>query len=282
MLPSGVIYCWLASGYLSAARCRFAYGQADVTATHYLLLQQIQIGFTFLVPAHPGSPGQRAIKWVLLLLLVSSCPFNISTKKSYTEISRNTYSRKVKLDRAIGCRSKLASEASKAWYSPSFASGSSRRLLNIRRHRSWRTCLSRQKPCEVCLCLSRLTALKHGCQRPRWSWPFYIGCCSSCGKAEVSSRLTGFCQWTKWHLDGRWHWWKMCRSAPCYFSCSTMIPSLLGRLAASMLGGPSACLLGGLSILLCWSLRRLLQHVAQILYRHDFRCRKILYKQTAK
>jgi len=25
---------------------------------------KIQIGFTFLVPAHPGSCGQRAIKWV--------------------------------------------------------------------------------------------------------------------------------------------------------------------------------------------------------------------------
>jgi len=25
---------------------------------------KIQIGFTFLVPAHLGSPGQRAIKWV--------------------------------------------------------------------------------------------------------------------------------------------------------------------------------------------------------------------------
>jgi len=24
----------------------------------------IQIGFSFLVPAHPGSPGKRAIKWV--------------------------------------------------------------------------------------------------------------------------------------------------------------------------------------------------------------------------
>jgi len=24
----------------------------------------IQIGFTVLVPAHPGSPGQRAVKWV--------------------------------------------------------------------------------------------------------------------------------------------------------------------------------------------------------------------------
>jgi len=25
---------------------------------------KIQIGFTFLVQAHPGSPGQRAVKWV--------------------------------------------------------------------------------------------------------------------------------------------------------------------------------------------------------------------------
>ena len=24
---------------------------------------KIQIGFTFLVPAHPGSPGKRAVKW---------------------------------------------------------------------------------------------------------------------------------------------------------------------------------------------------------------------------
>jgi len=25
---------------------------------------KIQNGFTFLIPAHPGSPGQRAVKWV--------------------------------------------------------------------------------------------------------------------------------------------------------------------------------------------------------------------------
>ena len=29
---------------------------------------KIQIGFTFLVPAHPGSPGQRAIKQVCVLM----------------------------------------------------------------------------------------------------------------------------------------------------------------------------------------------------------------------
>ena len=30
---------------------------------------KIQISFTFLVPAYPGSPGKEAVKWLLLLLL---------------------------------------------------------------------------------------------------------------------------------------------------------------------------------------------------------------------
>ena len=30
---------------------------------------KIQIGFTFLVPAHPGRPGKRAVKCVLCVLL---------------------------------------------------------------------------------------------------------------------------------------------------------------------------------------------------------------------
>ena len=42
-----VVGCW--HGYLSGVRCRFAYGPVDATVTHYLLLQYIQIGFTFLV-----------------------------------------------------------------------------------------------------------------------------------------------------------------------------------------------------------------------------------------
>jgi len=29
-------------------------------------LSKIEIGFTFLVQAHPGSPGKRAVKWVCL------------------------------------------------------------------------------------------------------------------------------------------------------------------------------------------------------------------------
>jgi len=34
---------------------------------------KIQIGFTFLVPAHPGSPGQRAIKRVCVRVRVRVC-----------------------------------------------------------------------------------------------------------------------------------------------------------------------------------------------------------------
>ena len=33
---------------------------------------KIQIGFTFLVPAHPGSPGQRAVKRVYVCTLGNS------------------------------------------------------------------------------------------------------------------------------------------------------------------------------------------------------------------
>jgi len=54
-------WCWRA--YLSAARCRLAYAAADATATHFL-----HIGFTFLVPAHLGSPGKRAIKRVYVCI----------------------------------------------------------------------------------------------------------------------------------------------------------------------------------------------------------------------
>jgi len=32
---------------------------------------KIQIGFTFLVPAHPGSPGKRAVKWVCVFVAIS-------------------------------------------------------------------------------------------------------------------------------------------------------------------------------------------------------------------
>jgi len=44
---------------------------------------EIQIGFTFLVPAHLGSPGQRAVKWVSGCVPIpiespSVCPFYVA------------------------------------------------------------------------------------------------------------------------------------------------------------------------------------------------------------
>ena len=35
---------------------------------------KIQIGFTFLVPAHPGSPGKRAVKRVCVCVLADLFP----------------------------------------------------------------------------------------------------------------------------------------------------------------------------------------------------------------
>ena len=34
---------------------------------------KIQIGFTFLVPAYPGSPGQRAVKRVCVCVTLMAC-----------------------------------------------------------------------------------------------------------------------------------------------------------------------------------------------------------------
>jgi len=62
-----VVGCW--RGYLSGPRCRLAYFPADATAAHRLLLQKIQIGFTFLVTTHPGSPGKKAVKRARVFIL---------------------------------------------------------------------------------------------------------------------------------------------------------------------------------------------------------------------
>jgi len=75
-----VVGCW--RGYLSGVRCRFAHGPADASATHCLLQQEIQIGFTFLLPAHLGSPrhspgGRKMVEVVAVVIVVivlSSAP----------------------------------------------------------------------------------------------------------------------------------------------------------------------------------------------------------------
>ena len=59
-----VVGCW--HGYLSGSRCKLAiaYGPADGTATHCLLLHLNPDWFCLLVLAHLGSPRQRVVKWV--------------------------------------------------------------------------------------------------------------------------------------------------------------------------------------------------------------------------
>ena len=66
-------------------------GPAHATALPLTVscFSKIQIGFTFLVPAHPGSPGQRAVKRVCvygcvpdLKTLSSTVPDNLHEKKT--------------------------------------------------------------------------------------------------------------------------------------------------------------------------------------------------------
>ena len=58
-----VVGCW--RGYLSGARCRLAdLAQLMSLPLTVSCFSKIQIGFTFLVPAHLGNPGKRAVKRV--------------------------------------------------------------------------------------------------------------------------------------------------------------------------------------------------------------------------
>ena len=50
-----------------------------------------QIGFTFLVPAHLGSPGQRAVKWVCELL---------REQKKWSEAKRQHAAEKYPIERS--------------------------------------------------------------------------------------------------------------------------------------------------------------------------------------
>jgi len=70
-----VVGCW--HGYLPGARCRFAYGPADATATIISCFSKIQNGFTILVPVYSGCPGKEAIKWAMLLFTDFTISFKI-------------------------------------------------------------------------------------------------------------------------------------------------------------------------------------------------------------
>jgi len=86
------VRCW--RGYLSGARCRLAYGPADATATHCLLLQYNPDWFY-----HLGSPGQRAIKRVCVYV----CVFPVCANQVQNVSSQTTITHAVnKFDAMIG------------------------------------------------------------------------------------------------------------------------------------------------------------------------------------
>ena len=59
----------------------------------FCCFSKIQIGFTFLVPAHPGSPGQRAVKRVCVCVCVCVLRMeNISKSLKLTFTSYNAES----------------------------------------------------------------------------------------------------------------------------------------------------------------------------------------------
>ena len=76
-VTSGEVLVW----YLSGARCRLAHAQLKPLPLTISCFSKIQIGFSFLVLAHPGSPGQRAIKRVCVCVCIYmvDCAFSALT-----------------------------------------------------------------------------------------------------------------------------------------------------------------------------------------------------------
>ena len=66
-----VVGCW--HGYLSGAMSDLHMAQLMPLPLTVSCFSKIQIGFAFLVPAHPGCPGKRAVKrvcvWVIAFVL---------------------------------------------------------------------------------------------------------------------------------------------------------------------------------------------------------------------
>ena len=65
-----MVRCW--HGYLSGVRCRLAHAQLMPLPLTISCSSKIQIGFTFLVPAHLRTPGKRAVKWVCVYVPIQS------------------------------------------------------------------------------------------------------------------------------------------------------------------------------------------------------------------
>ena len=62
-----MVVCW--HGYLSAGGADLHIAQLMPLPLTVSCFSKHQIGFTFLVPAHAGSPGERAVKRVCVCVL---------------------------------------------------------------------------------------------------------------------------------------------------------------------------------------------------------------------
>jgi len=59
----------------------------------------IQTGFTFLVPAHPGSHGQRAVKRLCVMMMQVNCAYDVIVMiKAIAEVHTCVYN-----DRLTAC-----------------------------------------------------------------------------------------------------------------------------------------------------------------------------------
>jgi len=78
-----VVGCW--RGYLSGLRCTLLHmAQLMPLQLSVSCFSKIHIGFTFLVPAHPGSPGQRVVKRVCVCVcLKTHYPSNCNTNNTF-------------------------------------------------------------------------------------------------------------------------------------------------------------------------------------------------------
>jgi len=80
-IKTSVVGYW--HDYLSRARCRLHMAQLMPLTLTVSCFSKIQIGFTFVVPAHPHSPGKRALKRVCV------CLCHIHTSHSCTHITHD-------------------------------------------------------------------------------------------------------------------------------------------------------------------------------------------------
>jgi len=104
---------------------------------------KIQIGFTFLVPAHPGSPGQRAVKRVCVCVCVCRRPTVITPDALRQRIMRrlDAFSREP-VDRALFMASPCSFSQGGGWVA------GYTKLLNLRAVRGAST-VSRDRQLET-------------------------------------------------------------------------------------------------------------------------------------